>query len=77
MHGTRAPTRPGRAQEALAESVRLVDTVARYAVDQFMLLAPGPDGLFRGHSIAELQGHLIHNGEQRLSVIRHALSEPG
>jgi diguanylate cyclase (GGDEF)-like protein len=31
--------------QILAESVRLVDTVARYAGDQFMLLAPGPDGL--------------------------------
>ena len=34
-----------RVAQILAESVRLVDTVARYAVDQFMLLAPGPDGL--------------------------------
>jgi diguanylate cyclase (GGDEF)-like protein len=31
--------------QILAESVRLVDTVARYAEDQFMLIAPGPDGL--------------------------------
>ena len=34
-----------RVAQILAESVRLVDTVARYAADQFMLLAPGPDGL--------------------------------
>ncbi len=34
-----------RVAQILAESVRLVDTVARYAGDQFMLLAPGPDGL--------------------------------
>jgi diguanylate cyclase (GGDEF)-like protein len=34
-----------RVAQILAESVRLVDTVARYADDQFMLLAPGPDGL--------------------------------
>jgi diguanylate cyclase (GGDEF)-like protein len=34
-----------RVAQILAESVRLVDSVARYAADQFMLLAPGPDGL--------------------------------
>jgi diguanylate cyclase (GGDEF)-like protein len=34
-----------RVAQILAESVRLVDTVARYAGDQFLLLAPGPDGL--------------------------------
>lgn len=34
-----------RVAQILAESVRLVDTVARYAADQFMLLAPGPEGL--------------------------------
>jgi diguanylate cyclase (GGDEF)-like protein len=34
-----------RVAQILAESVRLVDTVARYGPDQFMLLAPGPDGL--------------------------------
>ncbi|MGD0861974.1 MAG: GGDEF domain-containing protein [Candidatus Limnocylindrales bacterium] len=34
-----------RVAQILAESVRLVDTVARYGADQFMLLAPGPDGL--------------------------------
>ena len=34
-----------RVAQILAESVRLVDTVGRYGIDQFMLLAPGPDGL--------------------------------
>ena len=34
-----------RVAQALAESVRLVDTVGRYAPSQFMLLTPGPDGL--------------------------------
>jgi diguanylate cyclase (GGDEF)-like protein len=34
-----------RVAQILAESVRLVDTVARFAGDQFMLLAPGPDGM--------------------------------
>ena len=31
--------------QILAECVRLVDTVARYNNDQFILVAPGPDGL--------------------------------
>ena len=34
-----------RVAQILAESVRLVDTIARYAEDQFILVAPGPDGL--------------------------------
>lgn len=34
-----------RVAQVLAEGVRLVDTVARYGPDQFMLLAPGPEGL--------------------------------
>jgi len=34
-----------RVAQVLAESVRLVDTVARYGADEFLLLAPGPDGL--------------------------------
>jgi diguanylate cyclase (GGDEF)-like protein len=34
-----------RVAQILAESVRLVDTVARHSTDEFMLLAPGPDGL--------------------------------
>lgn len=33
------------AAQVLAESVRLVDSVARYGADQFMVLAPGPDGM--------------------------------
>ncbi len=31
--------------QILSESVRLMDTVARYANEQFILVAPGPDGL--------------------------------
>jgi diguanylate cyclase (GGDEF)-like protein len=34
-----------RVAQMLAESVRLVDTVARFSNDQFILVAPGPDGL--------------------------------
>lgn len=34
-----------RVAQMLAESVRLVDTIARFARDQFILVAPGPDGL--------------------------------
>jgi diguanylate cyclase (GGDEF)-like protein len=34
-----------RVAQILAESVRLMDTVARYSPDQFILVAPGPDGL--------------------------------
>jgi diguanylate cyclase (GGDEF)-like protein len=33
-----------RAAQVLSQSVRLVDTIARYGHDQFMLLAPGSDG---------------------------------
>ena len=36
-----------RVAQVLAESVRLVDTVARYSEDEFVLMAPGPDGLDR------------------------------
>jgi diguanylate cyclase (GGDEF)-like protein len=31
--------------QILAESVRLMDTIARFGDDQFILVAPGPDGL--------------------------------
>jgi diguanylate cyclase (GGDEF)-like protein len=31
--------------QILAESVRLMDTIARYNNEQFILVAPGPDGL--------------------------------
>jgi diguanylate cyclase (GGDEF)-like protein len=34
-----------RVAQLLAESVRLMDTVARFSDDQFILVAPGPDGL--------------------------------
>jgi diguanylate cyclase (GGDEF)-like protein len=34
-----------RVAQILAESVRLMDTVARFSNDQFILVAPGPDGL--------------------------------
>ena len=31
--------------QILAESGRLMDTIARFSNDQFILVAPGPDGL--------------------------------
>ena len=34
-----------RVAQVLAESVRLMDTVARFGNDQFLLVAPGPEGL--------------------------------
>jgi diguanylate cyclase (GGDEF)-like protein len=34
-----------RVAQVLTESVRLVDTIGRYGADEFLLLAPGPDGL--------------------------------
>jgi diguanylate cyclase (GGDEF)-like protein len=34
-----------RVAQILAESVRLMDTIARFTNDQFILVAPGPDGL--------------------------------
>jgi diguanylate cyclase (GGDEF)-like protein len=34
-----------RVAQVMSESIRLVDTVGRYGADEFMLLAPGPDGL--------------------------------
>ena len=34
-----------RVAQVLAESVRLMDTVARFGNEQFILVAPGPDGL--------------------------------
>ena len=34
-----------RVAQILAETVRLVDTIARYGNEQFALVAPGPDGL--------------------------------
>lgn len=34
-----------RVAQILSESVRLVDTIGRFSADQFILVAPGPDGL--------------------------------
>jgi diguanylate cyclase (GGDEF)-like protein len=34
-----------RVAQILAETVRLMDTVARFTNDQFILVAPGPDGI--------------------------------
>ena len=34
-----------RVAQTLADSVRFVDTIARFEADQFLLIAPGPDGM--------------------------------
>jgi diguanylate cyclase (GGDEF)-like protein len=55
-----------RVAQVLAESVRLVDTVARFSDEQFILVAPGPDGLIVAErlvravaALAPVDGHKI------------------
>ena len=55
-----------RVAQVLAESVRLMDTVARFSDEQFILVAPGPDGLVVAErlvravaALAPVDGHKI------------------
>ena len=55
-----------RVAQVLAESVRLMDTVARFSDEQFILVAPGPDGLIVAErvvravaALAPLDGHKV------------------
>jgi diguanylate cyclase (GGDEF)-like protein len=41
-----------RVASVLSESVRLVDTVGRYGEDEFLLLAPGTDGMIAAERLA-------------------------
>ena len=75
-----------RVAQILAESVRLMDTVARYGNDQFILVAPGPDGLIvaerlvRGiAALAPVDGRpLRFGGDRRLPAGRpHARGVAG
>ncbi len=68
-----------RVAQMLAESVRLIDTVARFSNDQFILVAPGPDGLVvaerlvqrhRGATPGRWKGHLRICGDCQLSAGR-------
>ncbi|MGD0121224.1 MAG: GGDEF domain-containing protein [Candidatus Limnocylindrales bacterium] len=55
-----------RVAQVLAESVRLMDSVARFSDEQFILVAPGPDGLAVAErlvravaALAPVDGHKI------------------
>jgi diguanylate cyclase (GGDEF)-like protein len=57
-----------RIAQVLAESVRLVDTVARYGGSEFMLVAPGPDGIAVADRLARAIGNLDPVAGQPLAV---------
>jgi diguanylate cyclase (GGDEF)-like protein len=65
-----------RVAQILAESVRLVDTVARYGPDQFMLLAPGPDGLIVTERLVRGIGALAPVNGDAISVSAGIASFP-
>jgi diguanylate cyclase (GGDEF)-like protein len=52
----------------LAESVRLVDTVARYGGDEFVLIAPGAAGLTVAQRILDGVAGLAEQDGRRISV---------
>ena len=57
-----------RVAQVLSESVRLVDTVARVSDGQFMLIAPGPDGLVVAERLVRGVGALPAVGATSVSV---------
>ena len=57
-----------RVAQVLAESVRLMDTVARYGNEQFILVAPGPEGLIVAERLVRGVAALAPIEGQGLSV---------
>jgi diguanylate cyclase (GGDEF)-like protein len=57
-----------RVAQVLSESVRLVDTVARLSDGQFMLIAPGPEGLVVAERLVRGVGALPAVGEIAVSA---------
>jgi len=57
-----------RVAQVMAESVRLMDTVARLGDEQFILVAPGPDGLVVAERLVRAVGALAPVDGRRLSV---------
>ncbi|MGA2512066.1 MAG: sensor domain-containing diguanylate cyclase [Candidatus Limnocylindrales bacterium] len=65
-----------RVAQVMAESVRLVDTIARFGNDQFGLIAPGPDGLVVAERLVHAIGALPAVGGTATSVSAGLASFP-
>jgi diguanylate cyclase (GGDEF)-like protein len=63
-----ADTAIRRAAQVLSESVRLVDTVARTSDGQFILVAPGPDGLIVAERLVRAIGAMPAVGDIRITA---------
>lgn len=57
-----------RVAQILSESVRLMDTIGRYANEQFILVAPGPDGLVVAERLVRKIARLAPVNRQAISV---------
>ena len=57
-----------RVAQVLAESVRLMDTIARYSDEQFILVAPGPDGLIVAERLVRAVAALAPVDGNKISV---------